>query len=89
MDSESIESFYPPVTADRRTAIETKLNEIRAQLYRHGGGYSVEDVHVLLQLSTELTALLKKLSPSSSRKPAARRPFHGRTWRPLTTEKAW
>ena len=80
MGSEFLKAFYPPVTTDRRTAVETKLNEIRAQLYRHGGGYSPEDVKALLQLSIELTALLKKLTPSSSSKPTPRRPFQGRTW---------
>jgi hypothetical protein len=79
MVSDFIETFYPPITADGRTAVETKLNEIRAQLYRRGGGYSSEDVEGLLQLSAELTALLKKLSPSSG-KPATRRKSHYRTW---------
>jgi hypothetical protein len=72
------EPFYLPVTADRRTAVETKLNEIRAQLYRHGGGYSREDVAALLRLSAELTALLRKLSPSST--PTAPKTTQGRTW---------
>ena len=79
MRSELPETLYPPVSADRRTAVETKLNEIRAQLYRHAGGYNSEDVNALLQLSAELTALLKKLTPSSA-KPAAARAFQGRTW---------
>jgi hypothetical protein len=79
MDTGLTETFYPPVTADRRTAVETKLNEIRAQLYRHGGGYSPEDVNALLRLSAELTALLKNLTPSSS-KLTASRAFQGATW---------
>jgi hypothetical protein len=77
--SEPTATFSPAVTADRRTAVETKLNEIRAQLYRHGGGYNLEDITVLLQLSAELTALLKQRRPSSSGKPAGRRSFQGRT----------
>jgi hypothetical protein len=80
MGSDVIETFSPSITADCRTAVETKLNEIRAQLYRHGGGYSSEDVKGLLQLSAELAALLKKLTPSSSAKPTAKRPLQGRTW---------
>ena len=76
--------------------METKLNEVRAQLYRHGGGYNLEDITVLLQLSAELTALLKQLRPSSSGKPTGRRAFQGRTWpkrrqagaQPVTTETA-